>query len=155
MEYGRAKTGISDFRQKIWLSDIDSHDDLFETHWIVNPKPGDSSVIVGASIGFDIELAIRSYLEKKGNVGTPWVQLKMNNAEQAKTSLDQETSVAFANHVAKVVRECNQRGINEIHLFLRTPSALAVLIGQRLHACGRIHLYWFDNPAYKFAFTLQ
>ena len=111
--------------------------------------------VVQASVGFDIEPAVRSYLDEKGIGQIPRVQLKMTNPEQTRTSLDQERSVAFANHVAKVVRECNAQGIHEIHLFLRTPAALAVLIGQRLHACGRIHLYWFDNPTYKFAFTLQ
>ena len=149
------QAGVSDFRQKFWLSDVDSHSDYFLTNWIENLRHGDSSLIVEASVGFDIEPAVRSYLDGKSNDRVPWVQVKMPNAEQVRTSIDQESSVAFSNYVAKVIRECNQKGITEIHLFLRTPSALAVLIGQRLHACGRIHLYWFDNPTYKFAFTLQ
>jgi hypothetical protein len=149
------RTGISDFRQKFWLSDVDAQDDSIVTNWIVNPGHGNSSVVVEASVGFDIAPAVRSYLNEIGNGQVPWVQLKMTNTDQTSASLDQERSVAFANHIAKVIRECNERGIFEIHLFLRTPSALAVLIGQRLHACGRIYLYWFDNPTYKFAFTLQ
>jgi hypothetical protein len=44
--------------------------------------------------------------------------------------------------------------VTDIHVFARLPSALAVLIGQRFEACGRIHLYWFNNPTYQFAFTL-
>ena len=149
------QTGISDFRQKFWLSDVDARADSIVTNWTVNPGNGNSMVVVEASIGFDIGPAVRSYLDEKGIGQLPRVQLKMTNSEQTRTSLDQERSVAFANHVAKVIRECNAQGIHEIHLFLRTPAALAVLIGQRLHACGRIHLYWFDNPTYKFAFTLQ
>ena len=149
------QTGISDFRQKFWLSDVDARADSIVTNWTVNPEKGNSMVVVEASVGFDIGHAVRSYLDQEGNSQLPWVQLKMAHAEQDRTSLGQEESVAFANHVAKVIRECNAQGIHEIHLFLRTPAALAVLIGQRLHACGRIHLYWFDNPTYKFAFTLQ
>ena len=149
------QAGTSDFRQKFWLSDVDAVADPIATNWLVNPENGNSTVVVEASIGFDIAPAVHSYLDEKGIGQVPWVQLKMTNAEQTRTSLDQESSVAFANHVAKVIRECNAVGIYEIHLFLRTPAALAVLIGQRLHACGRIHLYWFDNPSYKFAFTLQ
>jgi hypothetical protein len=149
------QTGISDFRQKFWLSDVDAQTNSIATNWIVNPGNGDSTVVVEASFGFDIGLAVRTYLYETGNGQASWVQLKMTNAGHTSASLDQERSVGFANHIAKVIRECNERGIFEIHLFLRTPSALAVLIGQRLHACGRIHLYWFDNPTYKFAFTLQ
>jgi len=70
-------------------------------------------------------------------------------------NIEESLAVAFANRIGQFARQLNGQGITDIHLFARVPSALAVLIGQRLYACGRIHLYWFDNPSYRFAFVLS
>jgi hypothetical protein len=63
--------------------------------------------------------------------------------------------VAYANQVGQTLRDVQQNGITDFHLFLCMPSALAILVGQRLQACGRIHLYWYSNPTYQYAFTLH
>ena len=65
------------------------------------------------------------------------------------SNIDEGHAVAFASQVGQLIRHLNERGVADIYLFARIPSALGVLIGQRLQACGRIHLHWFDNPSYR------
>ena len=83
-----------------------------------------------------------------------WVRLGLSEHGDSMIDIDESHAVAYANQVGQLLRFLNEQGVTDIHLFVRVPSALAVLIGQRLHACGRVHLYWFDNPTYRFAFTL-
>lgn len=41
------------------------------------------------------------------------------------------------------------------HLFYCGPQSLAVLLGQKLNACGPIQLYEYQNPGYAFSCLLQ
>ncbi len=41
------------------------------------------------------------------------------------------------------------------HLFYFGPQSLAILIGQKLNACGTIQLYEFRNPGYTSSFQLR
>ncbi|MEM7349019.1 MAG: SAVED domain-containing protein, partial [Chloroflexota bacterium] len=70
-------------------------------------------------------------------------------------NIDEGFAVAYANQVGQIIRTLNAQGFVDVHIFARIPASLAILIGQRLVACGRIHLYWFENPRYRFAFTLS
>ncbi len=83
-----------------------------------------------------------------------WVQVLLTFDGKPIENLEEGHAVTYAKQVAQLIRTLNEQGVTDIHLFARIPAALAVLIGQRLLACGRIHLYWFDNPTYRFAFTL-
>jgi hypothetical protein len=79
----------------------------------------------------------------------------LENEKHRSSNIEEPVAVAFASQVGQLARQLNSQGITDIHLFARIPSALAILIGQKLVACGRIHLYWFDNPSYRYAFTLS
>lgn len=149
------KTAVSDFKQQFWLSDGDAADVVFTPMWIERPKDGNHSAIVELTTYVSIHKAVESFAKESGLTPDAWLQLDLARNGQAVTSIDGSFAVAYANQVGEVIRHLNAYGITDIHLFARIPSALAVLVGQRLQACGRIHLYWFDNPTYRFAFTLR
>ena len=70
------------------------------------------------------------------------------------SNMAEAEAVAYAEFVARKARDLNGCGVSNLHLFVRAPAALGLLIGHRLRNCGRLHLYWYDNPTYRYAFTL-
>jgi hypothetical protein len=99
--------------------------------------------------------SVHAFVKSLGLDVDKWVSMSLEVNGKSPESITERQAVAFANQVAQLIRQMNGQGIENVHLFGRIPSALGVLIGQRLQACGRIHLYWFDNPTYRFAFTLS
>lgn len=81
-----------------------------------------------------------------------WGVIERN--ENATTNIAEAEAVAYAEFVARTARVLNGRGVSDLHLFVRAPAALGLLIGHRLRNCGRLHLYWYDNPTYRYACTL-
>ncbi len=149
------RIGESDFKRQLWLSDGEhSHFD-FPINWFVPLKPGIRSVIVELTIGIDIHSAVQEFIERSNIHIDSWLQFGKVASPPSSKNIDERFALAYANEVGRMVRDLNQSGILDMHLFLRMPSSLAVLIGQRLAACGRLHLYWFDNPTYKYAFSLH
>ena len=70
--------------------------------------------------------------------------------------IDEGVAVAYADYIGHLIRRVrSDYGITDFHLFIQLPSALGILISRNLQACGCLHLYWYDNPTYKFAFTLK
>lgn len=149
------KTGVSDFKQQIWLSDGDAAEVVYLPKWIKEPASSGNSAIVELTSFVDIHRAIEAFVQESGLVADTWLQLYLDDAGKHIANIDEGHAVAYAKQAGQHVRHLNAVGVTDIHLFARIPSALAVLIGQRLQACGRIHLYWFDNPTYRFAFTLS
>jgi hypothetical protein len=149
------RTAVSDFKRQFWLSDGDAADIVVTPIWIKQPKDGNHSAVVELTTYVSIHMAVESFAEESGLAPDAWLQVGLVCDGQAVASIDESLAVGYANQVGGIVRHLNAYGITDIHLFARIPSALAVLVGQRLQACGRIHLYWFDNPTYRFAFTLR
>jgi len=61
--------------------------------------------------------------------------------------------VAQASALARLVRLELRKALatyrpKVTHLFYFGPQSLAILIGQKLNACGAIQLYEFQNPGY-------
>ena len=148
------KTEVSDFKQQFWLSDGDPADVTFRPEWIRPPNSNNQSAVVELTSYVTIHKAIESFMNESNIVPGAWLQIRLEKDGKPIDSVDEGYAVAYANQVGQTIRRLNEQGITDIHLFARIPSSLAVLIGQRLQACGRIHLYWFDNPTYRFAFTL-
>ncbi len=149
------KAEVSDFKQQFWLSDGATANVIFEPKWIRPLENHRRSVVVELTSQVPISEAIEKYSEGSNLVTDSWLQMKLEDRGQPIANVTEGYAVAYANQVGQVIRRLNAQGVTDIHLFARIPSPLAVLIGQRLQACGRIHCYWFDNPTYRFAFTLQ
>jgi hypothetical protein len=123
--------------------------------WIKRPGDNGCSAIVELTTYVSIHKAVETFVKESGLTADAWLHMRLDGNGQTVANINESLAVAYANQVGEVIRHLNAQGITDIHLFARIPSALAVLVGQRLQACGRIHLYWFDNPTYRFAFTLK
>lgn len=149
------KTEVSDFKCQFWLSDGNPADIQFVPEWIKQPSDNSKTAIVELTSYVSIHKAVELFIEELEVVPDAILQIKLEKDGSSVANIDESFAVAYANQVGQVIRQLNEQGITDIHLFARIPAPLAVLIGQRLFACGRIHLYWFDNPGYRFAFTLM
>jgi hypothetical protein len=156
-----AKVGVwartmaaSDFKQQFWLSDAPEVSISSQTDWIKQENSRNHSAILELSTYVFIHDAVRAFAVESGLKAEKWARLTLKVTDHTLPSIGEGSAIAFANRVGQLVRQLNGQGITDIHLFARVPSALAVLIGQRLYACGRIHLYWFENPSYRYAFML-
>lgn len=147
--------GVSDFRQQYWRSDAETGSITLSEKWILPVKINTRSIIIELSNGHDIHAAVETYMNTTNIQPESWVQIGHIKTDGRLSNIDEGCAVAYANRVGEIFRDIRQKGITDFHLFLAMPSSLAILIGQRLQACGRIHLYWFDNPTYQYAFTLK
>ncbi len=151
------RAGVSEFKQQFWLSDAQHSDIDFPIEWFKRPcgQGGSQSAIVELSSYSSIYPQVVNFAKQLNLDPDAWIQTKLVLEGREGTSIEESAAIAYANHVGRTIRSLNKKGIVDIHLFARLPSALAILIGQRLLACGHIHLYWFTNPSYQFAFTLS
>lgn len=149
------ETGVSDFRQQYWRSDVTADDIVLSKNWIHAPSSTAQSAIVELSNGRNIHAAVASYASQVNLSADAWLQIGSENTDPRLQRIDEDSAVAYANQIGQTLRDVQQNGITDFHLFLCMPSALAILVGQRLQACGRIHLYWYANPTYQYAFSLQ
>jgi hypothetical protein len=148
------RTQVSDFKQQLWLSDGPAADVIYAPLWIKKADHAQTSAILELTSYTKIHEAVARFVQDAQLRVDTWVQLDLQVDGKPLTNIDESHAVAYANQVGQCIRRLNEQGVTDIHVFARLPSALAVLIGQRFQACGRIHLYWFDNPTYQFAFTL-
>jgi len=146
------RAGTNDLKQ-LWLADTEPARVEIVNTW-VKDQPGDVyTAVIELSVGFVIHPAVQKFISEQEWVPDIWLQTHFCTDED---DLTESQAVAYARAVGRLMRTLTERGITDSHLFLRMPAALAVLIGQQIHACGRLHLYWFDNErcSYKPAFML-
>ena len=156
-----AKVGVwtrtiasSDFKKQFWLSNARSDNITFEPEWLPQNNGNGNHAVIEISSYVPIHPAVHEFINSQNLMINKWGIINLRTDGKTQENIEESAAVAFANSIGQTVRLLNSQGITDIHLFARIPSALAVLIGQRLFACGRIHLYWFTNPSYKFAFEL-
>ena len=147
-------TAVSDFKRQFWLSDAAAAPIDLQPDWILQENTHNHSAILELSTYVSIHDSVQAYTISTGLRAEKWARLTLETDGHTLESIEESSAVAFANHVGQLVRQMNGQGVTDIHLFARIPSALAVLIGQRLYACGRIHLYWFEDPSYRYAIML-
>ncbi len=148
------RPNVNDFKQQFWLSDGSMSDVVYKPEWIRQTDGCSRSAIVELTTYTSIHQSVVRYVEKLDLSADEWVEVHLKVDGKYIANLDESHAIAYASQIGRLIRHLNERGVTDTHLFARIPSPLAVLIGQRLLACGRIHLYWFDDPTYRFAFTL-
>lgn len=149
------KSGVSDFKHQFWFSDSSPAEAKYQPEWIQQITNTGQSTIIELSTYVSIHDSVREFVERSGLEFNSWVKMQLEIEGIPPENIEVAQAIAFANQVGQLARYLNSKGITDIHLFGRIPSALAILIGQRLQACGRINLYWFENPTYRFAFILS
>lgn len=149
------ETGESELEKQRWLSDAPLSSLELSQEWYLPLKSEAHAVLVELSNGRDIHSSVISYVSQVGLAVDAWLQIGHQDTDSRFHNIDQDCAVAYAAKVGQIIRSIRQSGVTDIHLFLSMPSALAILVGQRLQSCGRIHLYWYTNPSYQYAFVLQ
>lgn len=146
------RAGANDLKQ-LWLADTEPANVEIVNTWIKDKSGDVDTAVLELSVGYGIHPAVQKFINVQEWTPDIWLQTHIDTGENG---LAEAEAVAYARAVGRVMRTLTARGITDSHLFLRMPTALAVLIGQQLHACGRLHLYWFNNERclYKPAFTL-
>lgn len=141
--------------KQLWLSDGEPAQATVGETWFKKASDKSEVAIIELTCGISVHSAVEAYVKQHGLTVDVWLQAEVS-IEQNKGGINEGTAIAFADHVGTLIRRLTAQGVADSHLFLRMPTALGVLIGQKLHACGRIHLYWFDNKSYSYkpAFVL-
>lgn len=147
-------TSSSDFKKQFWLSGVNVDGITFQPEWLQCENEAGHHAVLEISSYLSIHQSVQSFINSQHLFISKWGRIDLSIGGETPGSIDERVAISFANSVGQTTRQLNRQGITDIHLFARVPSALAVLIGQRLYACGRIHLYWFHNPSYRYAFQL-
>jgi hypothetical protein len=149
--------GKHDIRQ-LWLSDGEPANIKIIDIWIKEKENNTSTAILELTSGFSIHNTVKDFVDQNELSADVWIQIQLSpdESDTELAGINEASAIAYADHVGRIVRRLTERGITDTHLFLRLPTALGILVGQKLQACGRIHLYWFDNKSYsyKLAFML-
>ncbi len=148
------QSGLSDFKQQFWLSDASPGSYTYKVEWVHEFNGVGTSAIIELTSYVPIHESVKEFISTSAIDFSAWVKMGMNSNEKPLENITETEALAFATQVGQAVRQLNGKGITNIHLFARIPSSLGVLIGQRLVACGRVHLYWFHDPTYRYAFSL-
>ena len=144
----------SPFTARFWNSDAAPAPIIVQEQDIVQTVGQSKNLIVEISSQADIHLDVQAYVEEESFHYGKWLKIDLVEHSRQGIPLEASYATAYADQVGRIIR--NQKGgYSDIHLFISTPSPLAFLIGQRLQACGRVHLYWYLSPSYREAFVLQ
>jgi hypothetical protein len=149
--------GKSDIKQ-LWLTDGEPGGiEVVET-WYEEQENDTCTAILELSIGYSIHAPVKAFVEQQGLTADIWLQayLPVEKDEGEPIGINEAQAIAYANYIGNLMRKLTERGVTDTHLFLRLPTALGVLVGQKVQACGRLHFYWFDYKkySYKYAFML-
>lgn len=146
--------GSSLFTQKLWDSDSQPASITVLPEEVEYLSAQTSQMIVEISLQYGIHSDVKRFVDDGALKYGKWIKISLLEHIHQEALLNASYAIAYANEIGRIVRQ-NKTGFTDIHLFINTPSPLAFLIGQRLQACGRIHLYWYTNPSYQKAFILQ
>lgn len=144
----------SPFTQRFWDSDAEPALITVSGEETVRTGGQSKNIIVEISSQADIHADIQGYVEDTKLAYGKWLKIGLTEHERRGIPMDASYAVAYAEQVGRMIRQ-HKGGYSDLHLFISTLSPLAFLIGQRLQACGRIHLYWYTNPSYREAFVIQ
>ncbi|MCB2160675.1 SAVED domain-containing protein [bacterium] len=153
--WGR-RTGTSELNEQFWHSNAPYQgEDKFDERWLKPLKEDGKSVILEMTTNFSISSAIQAYVHEEKLTFDGWIQLPLEIDEKIPSNINERHAIGFSNKVGQTIRRLNSKGVSDIHLFCRIPSALGILIGQRFLATGKIHLYWYENLNYRYAYTIN
>lgn len=152
--WSRRRDEVSGLNRQFWFSQNQAADIHFEPEWVIRPKISGTVAVVELTTYVSIATAVEEYLNSQGIQPVAHVQLPLQVNGQTVYPVSEALALAYADQVGRLIRRLNESGVTDVYVFGRIPSALAVLIGQQLQACNRIHLHWYQNPGYRYAFSL-
>ncbi len=143
-------------RTSLWLSEIPPDP---ECHLEVVEEPGDKTatdLLIVLSVTGDAKPEVLEYVQARRMAFRAHLYISPAGGAH-------DYSVRGASHasaIARLVRQELRRALGiykppTTHLFYFGPQSLAVLIGQKLNACGPIRFYEYKNPGYTPACLLR
>ena len=145
---------VSGLNRQFWFSKNKGADIQFDPERVRQSKQQGSIAVIELTTFVSIETAVASYLRPHSIEPSIHLRVPLQIAGETISHIDEALALAYASQIGQLMRRLTAQGITDTYLFARIPSALAVLIGQRLLACNRVHLHWYQNPEYRFALTL-
>jgi hypothetical protein len=111
--------------------------------------PGVGSLFVEVSITQHVRGGVRGFTMRTGLEPCASVRVVPPGGPSRDAVRDAGVCHSMAEATARAVREaCAQRYVQEIHLFMASPQAFAVMLGRELTALCPIQLYEFDGLHY-------
>ena len=142
---------------QIWSTSVDEPPDSCLNCKDIPGKLGNKNLAVTVSITQDvdnitgrlsgIDISFRAFLNCSPISGKPPYKIP-----------DGIEAAVMAGEIRNAILDAKRKySVTDIHIFAAIPLALAYLIGWRLNACGRIHLYDYDrsNGTYAPSWILE
>ncbi|MFX0195986.1 MAG: SAVED domain-containing protein [Candidatus Hodarchaeota archaeon] len=139
---------ISDGKREIWSTSALPEENPFEMS--VLPGELDSkNLCVKISLMSNDRSSLPSYANKSGFSFRALLELSPPNFPYIISS---GQAVEIANQLANKIKQMHaEYGTNTVHIFAAIPLGLALLIGYKLNACGKIQCYEFDNSSLEYS----
>lgn len=118
--------------------------------------PGGEDLALLVSVKNDIEGDVERYLTQ-ANIGVrAMVSVLPPSGAGTSSIISNGDAIAFAVRARDVLRSAQEKhGKRTTHLFMSAPQSVALFLGQRLTAMGRLYLYEFTDPGYVLSCTLN
>ena len=150
--WNRAR-GQANFKKSYWLSTGERVEMDFPVEEMAGNNEGRSATLE-LSLRNSIHADVEAFLSDSQITVSRFISCRVFLTEDGE--IDGALARSFADFVGSLVRKMKGKyGISDFHVFLNMPSALGILLGRNFQSCGRLHLYWYDNPTYRYAFTLK
>lgn len=152
--WSRSK-GASDFGHFFWCSTGSPVDTCFVEKVIQTENSNSFACVLEISIQRSIHTDVSNFIREQDiDIGLYVISCVFDDTDEV--LLDEGIVLAYADYIGGLARRIrSDYSITDFHLFINLPSSLGILIGRNFQSCGRLHLYWYDNPTYRFAFTLK
>jgi len=149
----RRETGFSlkihQFDQ-IWSTQIEKNPTSHLRFSLTECNIGSKHLAISISISNNVENALKKFINDN-NIFRCCLDCMPSSGDLPYTIPNTTVAAEMAGEIRKeIIDASNKYNITDIHLFAAIPIALAYMIGWRLNACGKIHLYHHDkNSIYK------
>lgn len=136
-------------RQQIWFSDVPP-DEAYQIDFVLeNGNPNAKDLLCVISVTGDAKPQALQYVERRNLRFQAQLSLAPIDGSHDHSIRGNVDASSFAWRVRSSLRQAVDRIVPQTtHLFYFGPASLAVLIGQKLNACGEIQFYEFQNPGY-------
>lgn len=106
---------------------------------------------IDVSISQDVQTGLNNFVSKYEVSFRAVIRFVPENGISQSAISSSSNAIALAKSISDNIRKANaDYSTTDIHIFAAIPLGLAYLIGTELNACGRIHLYEFNNSTREY-----
>lgn len=136
-------------RQQLWFSDVLPDKEIQIESVLEEGTPNAKDLLCIISVTGHARPEVLRYVSEKGMNFRAHLYLAPIDGPHDHSIQGNVAAASFARQVRIGLRQAlGKFAPQRTHLFYFGPASLAVLIGQKLNACGEIQFYEFQNPGY-------